>query len=69
MARLVRAGELEVSGDRPDEVGDFFAPGLVFHGPGDFESDTAGLSAYFESVRQAFADARPGAESWSWKAT
>jgi predicted ester cyclase len=56
VARLVRAGELEVSGERPDEVGDYFAPEFVFHGPGGIESDYAGLSAYFESVRDAFAD-------------
>jgi predicted ester cyclase len=56
VARLVRAGELEVSGERPDEVGDYFAPEFVFHGPGGIESHYAGLSAYFESVRDAFAD-------------
>ena len=27
VARLIRAGELEVSGEHPDEVGDYFAPG------------------------------------------
>jgi predicted ester cyclase len=54
VARLVRAGELEVSGDRPDEVGDYFAPEFRFHGPGGVESDYAGLTAYFESVREAF---------------
>jgi predicted ester cyclase len=56
VARLVRAGELEVSGEHPDEVADYFAPEFVFHGPGGIESDYAGLSAYFESVRDAFAD-------------
>jgi predicted ester cyclase len=56
VARLLRAGELEVSGEHPDEVGDYFAPEFVFHGPGGIESDYAGLSAYFESVRDAFAD-------------
>jgi predicted ester cyclase len=56
VARLVRAGELEVSGEHPDEVGDYFAPGFSFHGPGGFESDYAGLTAYFESVRDAFED-------------
>ena len=43
VARLVRAGELEVSGEHPDEVRDYFAPGFEFHGPGDFESDYEGL--------------------------
>ena len=56
VARLVRAGELEVSGEHPDEVGDYFAPEFRFHGPGGVESDYAGLSAYFEAVRDAFAD-------------
>ena len=56
VARLVRAGELEVSGEHPDEVGDYFAPGFVFHGPGGREADYAGLAAYFESLRNAFDD-------------
>lgn len=56
VARLVRAGELEVSGEAPDEVGDYFAPDFRFHGPGGFESDYAGLTAYFESLRAAFDD-------------
>lgn len=58
VARLVRAGELEVSGERPDEVGNYFAPEFRFHGPGGVESDYAGLSAYFESVRDAFEERR-----------
>jgi predicted ester cyclase len=56
VARLVRAGELEVSGESPEEVGDYFAPSFRFHGPGGFEADYAGLDAYFASVRHAFAD-------------
>jgi predicted ester cyclase len=56
VARLVRAGELEVSGDAPDEVGDYFARDFKFHGPGGFESDYAGLSGYFASLRAAFDD-------------
>jgi predicted ester cyclase len=56
VARLVRAGELEVSGESPDEVGDYFAPEFSFHGPGGMESNYAGLTAYFESVRDAFKD-------------
>lgn len=56
VARLVRAGELEVSGEHPDEVGDYFAPEFRFHGPGGFESDYAGLTSYFESIRNAFED-------------
>lgn len=56
IARLVRAGELEVSGAAPEEVGEYFSPDFRFHGPGGFESDYAGLSEYFESVRAAFDD-------------
>ena len=43
VARLVRAGELEVSGEHPDEVGDYFAPGYEFHGPVDHRSIRRGI--------------------------
>src|ERR1700733_11313528 len=56
VARLVRAGELEVSGEHPDEVGSYFAPGFACHGPGDFESDYDGLQDYFASLRAGFDD-------------
>ena len=56
VARIVRAGELEVSGDAPEEVGDYFAPDFTFHGPGGAESDYAGLAGYFQSLRAAFDD-------------
>lgn len=56
VARLVRAGELEVSGEYPGDVGDYFAPSFRFHGPSGLESDYDGLSAYFASLRQAFDD-------------
>ena len=56
VARLVRAGELEVSGEHPDEIPDYFAPGFEFHGPGSFESDYEGLQDYFASLRAAFED-------------
>jgi hypothetical protein len=54
--RLVRAGELEVSGENPQELRGYFAPTFRFHGPGDFEADFDGLSDYFASVRDAFDD-------------
>jgi predicted ester cyclase len=54
VARLVRAGELEVSGAYPDEVRDYFAPEFKFHGPGSFDSDYDGLQDYFASLRAAF---------------
>ncbi|RJU03008.1 hypothetical protein D6T65_02580 [Arthrobacter frigidicola] len=57
VARLVRAGELEVSGEHPEEVDSYFdIERFRFHGPGGFESDYAGLSAYFASLRDAFDD-------------
>jgi hypothetical protein len=57
VARLVRAGELEVSGEHPQEVDSYFhIERFRFHGPDGFESDYAGLSAYFASLRDAFDD-------------
>jgi hypothetical protein len=57
VARLIRAGELEVSGEHPEEVDSYFdTEHFRFHGPDGFEADYAGLSAYFASLRAAFAD-------------
>jgi predicted ester cyclase len=57
LARLVRAGELEVSGDDQAEVSTYFdQENFRFHAPGGFETDYAGLMAYFASVRAAFDD-------------
>jgi predicted ester cyclase len=56
VARLVRAGELEVSGDDQAEVDTYFAEEFRFHGPDGFESDYAGLTDYFASIRAAFDD-------------
>jgi len=57
IARMVRAGELEVSGEHPDEVAGYFdTERFAFHGPDGFESDFAGLDAYFASLREAFDD-------------
>ena len=57
IARLVRAGELEVSGESPDEVDTYFdTERFRFHGPDGFESDYRGLTDYFASVREAFDD-------------
>jgi predicted ester cyclase len=57
VARLVRAGELEVSGEHQAEVDSYFDQDKFrFHGPGGFETDYAGLTAYFASVRAAFDD-------------
>ena len=57
VARLVRAGELEVSGEDMAEAASYFDPDAFrFHGPDGFESDFAGLTAYFDAVRAAFKD-------------
>ncbi|GAB2682301.1 ester cyclase [Kribbella swartbergensis] len=57
IARLVRAGELEVSGEAPEEVDGYFdTERFTFHGPDGFESDYAGLTEYFAALREAFED-------------
>jgi predicted ester cyclase len=57
VARLVRAGELEVSGEDQAEADTYFnQENFRFHGPGGFEADYAGLTAYFASLRAAFDD-------------
>lgn len=57
VARLTRAGELELSGDDPDELETYFdTERFEFHGPDGFESDYAGLDGYFASLRDAFDD-------------
>jgi hypothetical protein len=57
VARLVRAGELEVSGENPEEVDSSFdVENFSFHGPGGFDADYAGLTEYFGALRAAFAD-------------
>ncbi|WP_239096643.1 ester cyclase [Streptomyces sp. SID11385] len=56
-ARMVRAGELEISGEYPEEAASYFdEEKFRFHGPGGFESDFEGLSSYFASLRHAFDD-------------
>jgi predicted ester cyclase len=55
--RLVRAGELEISGEDQDEADLYFdTENLAFHGPGGFDADYAGLTDYFRSLRAAFDD-------------
>ncbi|MER9648683.1 ester cyclase [Mesorhizobium sp. M0199] len=57
VARLVRAGEVEVSGAPPEEIASYFdTKKFRFHGPGGFETDYHGLQEYFASVRAAFDD-------------
>jgi predicted ester cyclase len=54
VARLTRAGELEVSGENPDEVEGYFSPDFTFHGPGGWTAGYDDLQAYFHSWRHAF---------------
>ena len=55
--RLVRAGELELSGENQVELDTYFEPtNYRFHGPEGFEADYAGLTNYFKSIRAAFND-------------
>ncbi len=57
VARLVRAGELEVSGADQREADSYFdTENFRFHGPDGFEADYQGLSGYFQSIREAFDD-------------
>ncbi|WP_261566635.1 ester cyclase [Frankia gtarii] len=57
IARLVRAGELEVSGENPEEVDSYFdVENFAFHGPDGFDADYAGLTEYFAALRAAFDD-------------
>ena len=53
VARLVRAGELWMSGENPEEIRAAFSPEFTFHAPG-VEIDYDGLAAYFQSLRNAF---------------
>ena len=54
--RLIRVGELEVSGEDQAEVDAYFAPDYAFHGPDGAEMDYEGLKGYFASLREAFDD-------------
>ena len=57
VARLVRAGELQISGESQEELDSYFdTESFAFHGPDGFDTDYAGLSEYFQSVRAAFED-------------
>jgi SnoaL-like polyketide cyclase len=55
--RLVRAGDLEVSGEDQDEVDTYFdTENFAFHGPDGFDADYTGLTEYFRSLQAAFDD-------------
>src|ERR1700734_3183308 len=57
VARLVRAGELEISGESQQETDSYFdTEKFAFHGPDGFDTDYAGLTRYFQSSRAPFED-------------
>ena len=57
IARLSRAGELQVSGDNQAELDSYFdTRQFRFHGPDGFETDYVGLANYFKAIRAAFDD-------------
>lgn len=57
VVRLIRAGELEVSGEDQAETDAYFdMDRFRLHGPDGFEADYAGLTDYFKSIRAAFDD-------------
>ena len=57
VARLKRAGELQVSGDNQAELDSYFdTRQFRFHGPDGFETEYAGLANYFKAIRAAFDD-------------
>jgi predicted ester cyclase len=57
VARLRRAGELEISGEDQVETDSYFDTAhFRFHGPDGFEADYSGLTGYFKAIRAAFDD-------------
>jgi predicted ester cyclase len=57
VARMKKAGELEVSGAEPAELDSYFdTKQFRFHGADGFETDYAGLTDYLKAIRAAFDD-------------
>ncbi len=57
VARLIRAGELQLSGEDQAETDSYFdTTQFRFHGPDGFEADYSGLTNYFKAIRAAFDD-------------
>ena len=55
VSRLIMAGELMVTGAPSEEIASYFdTQKFRFHGPAGYETDYAGLQAYFASIRAAF---------------
>jgi SnoaL-like polyketide cyclase len=50
-------GELEISGESQQEADSYFdTENFAFHGPDGFDTNYAGLTEYFQSIRAAFED-------------
>src|SRR3984893_14098257 len=57
VARLVRGGELEICGESQEEADAYSdTENFACHGPDGFDSDYAGLTESFQSIRAAFED-------------
>ena len=57
VARVKRAGELEVSGEDQAETDSYFdTTHFRFHGTDGFEADYSGLTDYFKAIRAGFDD-------------
>jgi predicted ester cyclase len=57
VARLIRAGELVISGENQIEADSYFDTARFrFHGPDGFETDYPGIANYFKAIRAAFDD-------------
>jgi predicted ester cyclase len=57
IARVIRAGELDMSGEDQPEMDSYFdTRQFRFHGPDGFETDYSGLTNYFKAIRAAFED-------------
>jgi predicted ester cyclase len=57
ITRLIRAGECQISDNSQEELATYFdTTNFRFHGPDNFDTDFAGLSNYFKSIRAAFDD-------------
>lgn len=54
ISRLIRAGELEVSGEDAVEQRSYFADDFQWHGPDGAEADYDGLADLFAGFRAAF---------------
>ena len=66
---LIRAGELEVSGENQAEVEAYFAPDFAFHAPDGAELDYDACRTTSRRCEPRSMIWRSGAGSWSSRAT